>query len=82
MDRNTGIGAGLSVTCDTCGVPLRNRHGDEATFPDMTAAKDAAWACGWETNEPRPERIEFECDGCVREDIERDMEEDPFGYAY
>ena len=54
MDRNTGIGAGLSVVCDVCGVPLRNN--------------------GWETLEPRPGHVEFECDGCVREDLEHDME--------
>lgn len=82
MDRNTGIGAGLSVVCDVCGPPLRDRHGDEATFPDMTAAEDAAWACGWETRELGSGRIEFECDDRVRDDVERDMEDDPFGYAY
>jgi len=74
MDRNTGIGAGLSVACDVCGAPLRNNHGDTATFPGMTAAEDAAWAQGWETLEPRPGHVEFECDGCVREDLEHDME--------
>lgn len=51
-------------------------------FPGMTAAEDAAWAQGWETRELRTGRIEFECDDCVRDDVERDMEDDPFGYAY
>lgn len=74
MDRNTGIGAGFSVICDVCGAQLRNGHGDIAMFPGMTAAEDAAWAQGWETLEPRPGHVEFECDGCVREDLEHDME--------
>lgn len=82
MDRNTGIGAGLSVACDVCGAQLRNGHGDITMFPGMTAAEDAAWAQGWETRELRTGRIEFECDDCVRDDVERDMEDDPFGYAY
>lgn len=51
-------------------------------FPGMTAAEDAAWAQGWETRELRTGRIEFECDDCVRDDVERGIEDDPFGYAY
>lgn len=74
MDQNTDNDARLSVVCDVCGAMLQNQRGGVATFPDMTTAETVAWAHGWETLEPRPGHVEFECDGCVREDLEHDLE--------